>query len=559
MKTDTEFDNLANQVGYGLAVVLFEKRLTDKFFSSLNTGEIISIARHVLNNKRLIKLLGQRVARVDWEIRNLVETYNNSKTPTFLKEQIFSKIEKLTLSSRVWLDIQSLSNSALLSDMACKKALASIVSFEEGQAVFTKAAERHTRKTDEILEMLTHLATTYDDWAWIIAREVSSASLLEKCFSAVNNLTLSYQEWCEKETHLRGGSKVWRRWYILVTKKRSEAALTFNDYKNELDIVSSDFGLPEKQKEAQLEIRKLLKKVKLLARSFSDWYDLYYYADEQDRPSLKRACLSKLRLLAVEAEDYYLLYIILGKRNKAEKESYLTKIRSFNPDHNFWIYTYKPKWCDKNYLDVAEKCLAACSADSEAWLKIFRESGNDEPIRKIALQKLSKSQNTGDYWCGIHIVSRNSKELRSVCENNLLALSAPCSEWKDIMNKYSSTDRYDLSNIIYKKLVESAKTFDDWLYILESPKSPNANTDNKKAIVQLGVLASSLNEYINVCLLSETGSSEYKTARNNISLLRLDFKEWLHVYNTASNDSKNRCDRSGGNPLAELALAKMAP
>lgn len=559
MKTDTDFENLVNQVGYGLAVALFEKRLANKFFSSLSADEIVSIAPHVLNNKRLIKLLNERVTHVNWKIRGLVETYCNPKMPAFLKEQIFSKIEKLKLSCQEWLDIESASNSTILSKMTRAKALTSIASFEEGQAVFEKIANRQDEGVGGLLEVLTRFAKSYEDWIWIIGRSKYNPSILELCFSAINKLELSYVEWCNKDINFGGDREVWRRWYALVNTKRKETALTFSDLSNELDILLIDYHSQTAQQESQKEIRVLLKRMSSLATTFTDWYTVYYNAKNTNGLSLKKKSLSELRLRAVEAEDYYLLYIILGEKNKTEKESCITKIISFAPGADFWIKTYNPKWSDQKYLKVAEEALANLSADSDTWLKILRNVENSDSIRKIALRKLSESQNTGDYWCGIHIVSRDSKELRKVCENNLLALSTLCSEWKMLMNKYSSADRYELSTVLFKKIAESAESFDDWLYILQSPKVYNANVDYKKAIVNLGELASSMSEYLSVCLFSETNSSEYKTALNNISLLHLDFKGWLGIYIESANDAKNHCDRSGGNPLAELALAKMAP
>ncbi|MFA5131588.1 MAG: hypothetical protein WC467_04200 [Patescibacteria group bacterium] len=553
MKTNPEFTKLIDQVGFGLAVVLFEKKLADYYFADLSPEQVFLIAPHVFDNERLIKLLSERLKSADCPINTWISYYNNEPDQSFLSPIILSRIESFTLSCDGWLQISVWANWRSLSDLCLEKAKAAVSDFASGKKVVAVLSAKH-EPFEDLLERMSAFAVTYDEWMFIMTEAKEKSPLVGKGVAAIDKLEMTYDEWQDKGNALKNYSSIYSELYPLVMKKRQLTALTFDNFSNELGVVLLHLLFPANNSVFRSDINKLLLKMKATASTFSNWVFLANLAREHNFYSILRASLKKLEGLAVSTEDYYALYRVL--RSGEKKAAYLKKLKATSPTPAFWITVIsdqaKLEHRDPSILATAKEELLNAPPNSAKWLEIYVDKKSPKLLRELLLIKIAQCFYTIDRLCALYGTSQGDNELMAIVNKQIACYRVPCSGWIKLKSGFRD---FCVREMLFSKILDSATTFQHWLFILNDES--HLIQDCEMAKKQIALLAASLDEYLLVCENTAPDSDEYKMMLGKIDCLSLPLKEWKSVYDLAIDKQKNVEPKDDSNPLASLAIKKM--
>ncbi len=553
MKTNPEFTSLIDQVGFGLAVVLFEKRLTDDYFDDLRPEQIFLIAPHVLGNERLIKLLSARLKTVDRPINAWFSYYNDEPDRSLLKEIILSRIKSFTLPCEEWLRMRSLTSWRSLDELCLEMAQQNLTNFKNGKNI-VDALQPRDESTEAVLEKMSAFAVTYDEWMFIMTRATKKSPLIEKGIAAIDKLEMTYDEWHKKVPDLKNDNDIYQKMYPLIMKKRQLTAKTFENFVTELGVVLLHMLYSANNSIFRSDVNKLLLKMKASASTISHWLSLANLAREHNFYSILRASLKKIEGLAVSTDDYYALYRVL--RSGEKKGAYLKKLKATSPTPTFWITVIsdqaKLEHRDPDILAAAKEGLLNAPPNSANWLDIYSDKNSSNTLKELMLVKIAQCFYTIERLCVLYEHSEKDEALLKIINEQIRCYRVPCPGWIKLKD---SSRAWRVRKLLLSKIVESATKFQDWVHVLNDEDAQIPEIDKAKR--QMALLAASLDDYLLVCENTDPASEEYKMTLGKIENLPLSLQEWRHVYNSATNTSLNMEPKNDTNPLALLAIEKM--
>ena len=293
------FDKLAGEVGFGLAVVVFADKLNSGFFGKLTFGQLLDVYRAAIIGSELrTSILGMMWRKAD-TFENRCLLYYHAPLGNGLVDRVLDKIKNSvqTISLEQWrwayrLNVDR-SDKWALHNLAINKILELSTTLKDWQLAGFDSFHNDKLNTTAIGKM-SELAATFDE-LWSVV--VNSASESESRDTAIDKLKLvgcTFKEvscaWDDapSDSELRG---------MLLTKA-SELANTFGEW------YWIQRRLPEGNEISSTVIAKMAEK----ANTFKKLQVVYMCASVDN--DLKSTTLKKMAELANTIEERYLVYSI---------------------------------------------------------------------------------------------------------------------------------------------------------------------------------------------------------------------------------------------------------